>query len=430
MMDFQWIAVSSVHENERILGLVLLQVAVILVFARFGGMVARRMGQPRVVGEIVAGLMLGPSLLQPLAPDLFAALFPAEGELPLFVLSQIGLVLLMFSIGLEFDFGQLRDPVGRRAMIRVAILGIVAPFTGGFLLGRFSHPYLAPDVDPLGYSLFMATAMAITAIPILGRIMMEFGLTRTRLGAVTITAAAINDVIGWLLLAAISALVAASFAPGRFSLQMVLLVLYFVLAWILLRPLLRRLIDWFSPEQGGLHPTLLAIILAVVFLSSVVTYQLGIFAIFGGFLIGVLLYDRKEFVEAWRERVDGLVSVFFLPLFFTYTGLRTDVRGLDSLELWGWCAAVIVVATVGKFAFSYWAARSAGMDRHESGCIGIMMNTRALMELIVLNVGYDLGVLPSEVFTMLVIMAVFTTILTSPLLRFWLPRMGHRIPAA
>ena len=176
----------------------------------------------------------------------------------------------------------------------------------------------------------------------------------------------------------------------------------------------------------GWSNNLLGVILVLVFISAIVTYKLGIFAIFGGFMLGVLLHDQPQFVDAWRRHIGQFVNVFFLPIFFTYTGLRTDIGGLDSLGLWGWCAIVVLAACLGKYLPSYLAARSAGMSHGESQIVGVMMNTRALMELIVINIGYDLGVISKNVFTMLVIMAIVSTVITTPVLRHYLPKLGYR----
>ena len=418
---------SSVHEMERMLFFVLLQIIVILLSARIGGQIARKVGQPRVVGEIIVGLLLGPSLFGRLHPSLFDFLFQSTSGSSMNILSQIGLILLMFQIGLEFDFSHLKEAHNRKAVLLISAAGILLPFSLGFILGKVSAPYLAPNIHPFGYTLFMATALSITAIPILGRIMIEFNLTRTRMGAVAITAAAINDVIGWILLALISALTVAEFSSAKFSKTLLLLGVYFAVCWWLAKPILHRIVETFRVSPQKLPQNLLAIILAMIFISGLFTYKLGIFAIFGGFMMGILLYDQSQFVAAWKNKISDFITVFFLPIFFTYTGLRTNVHGLDSLELWSWCAAVIAVATFGKFVGCFFAARWAGMSRAESSCIGIMMNTRALMELIILNVGYDLGVIPQNVFTMLVLMAIFSTVITSPFLRFWLPKMGHVI---
>ena len=423
--------ISSVHQNEQALYFLLLQLVVIIGFARIAANAARMFGQPMVVGEIIGGLLLGPSLFGRLLPGLSHYVFDFPQALgPRNMLSQIGLILLMFQIGLDFDFSHLQEKRNRRAMFLMAAASILLPFGIGMLIGKISAPVLAPQVNVLGYELFVATSFSITAIPILGRIMMEFDLTRTRLGAVTITAAAINDVVGWILLAVISAMTMSAFSTRAVLIQLASLTVYAAASWFLVRPVLRRLLKHFKVGRDNLPGTFLAIVLCVTFTSGICTYKLGIFAIFGGFMAGALLFTEHEFVEVWKKRVANFVTVFFLPIFFTATGLKTNVNGLDSPALWGWCLLFIAGATFGKFAGAYFAARWAGMDHHEAACAGIMMNTRALMELIILNVGYDMGVIPQNVFTMLVLMAIFSTIVTAPFLRVWLPRMNHRIPEA
>jgi Kef-type K+ transport system membrane component KefB len=421
---------GSVHESEQMLYFLLLQLIVIIGFARLAANVARKLGQPGVVGEIIGGLMLGPSLFGRLVPNLFNYVFKFGPAVPTRnMLSQIGLIMLMFQIGLDFDFSHLREKHNRRAVFLVSVGSILLPFVTGFFLARVSAPYLAPQINVLGYEMFVATAFSITAIPILGRIMMEFGLTKTRLGAVTITSAAVNDVIGWILLAVISAMAVSEFSGRAVALQLGLLAIYAAICWFLLKRVLQWLLKHFRVTEDHLPGTLMAIILGVMFASAIATYKLGIFAIFGGFMAGVLLYREHAFVEVWKKKVADFVTIFFLPIFFTATGLKTNINGLNSLGLWGWCALLIAGATFGKFAGAYFAARWAGLSHPEAKCAGIMMNTRALMELIILNVGYDLGVIPPNVFTMLVLMAIFSTIITAPFLRRWLPDMGHEIPA-
>lgn len=421
---------TSVHQAETVLFFILLQLIVILAAARLAGEAARRLGQPRVVGEIVAGLLLGPSLFGRVAPETFTYVFQSTPPEALTILSQIGLIFLMFQIGLEFDFSHLEESRNRRSVLLVSAAGIALPFALGLLLGHFSWSRLAPDIHRTGYVLFMATAMSITAIPVLGRIMMEMDLTRTRLGAVAISAAAFDDVTGWILLAVISAVSTARFSAGSTLRQLAWLLAYAALCWWAVRPLLRRLVARFAVSPSRLPANLMALLLVIILSSAIVTYRLGIFAIFGGFMMGVLLYDRADFVQAWKNRVAQFVSVFFLPLFFAITGLRTDIHGLDSPSLWGWCAAVLAVATLGKYGGCTLAARVTGLPPLECHCLGIMMNTRGLMELVVLNVGYDLGLLPRQVFTMLVLMALISTGVTTPLLRRWLPKMGHSLPSS
>jgi len=419
-------AAPSVHETERLVSFTLIELVAILAAARLSGKVARLLGQPRVVGEIVGGLILGPSLFGRLFPTQFEFVFHSISPVPLVILSQIGLCLLMFQIGLEFDFSHLREKQNRAAVFSVSAAGIALPFVLGWFVGSSSHKFLAADINPLAYRLFLAVALSITAIPILGRIMMELGITRTRLGVIAITAAAMDDVTGWTLLAIVSALTTAQFSGAAFALQVTLLVAYLAICHFLARPLLKRVIDAMKPTDVHLTHDLMAIIIMVIFISGLITFRLGIFVIFGGFVAGMMLHDHHEFVAAWKKTVSHFVTVFFLPIFFTFTGLRTNVHGLDSIALWGWCLAIIGAATIGKFVGCGAAARACGLSWADAGCLGIMMNTRALMELVVINVGYDLGVIPPNVFTMLVLMAVLSTVITAPVLRFYLGKIGFK----
>jgi Kef-type K+ transport system membrane component KefB len=342
---------------------------------------------------------------------------PAE---PMTILSQIGLILLMFQIGLEFDFGHMKSGANRSAVMNISVVGLALPFSLGVLFGWISHPYLAPQLNLLGYALFVGTAFSITALPTLGRILMELGLARSRVGVIAISSAAINDVVGWLMLAVVTALTMAQFSPGDFAANLALIAAYVALCWWIVRPLLLRLLRYCDADSGNLSPNLVGILISAIFLSGMTTYHLGIFAIFGGFMLGVLLHDQAAFVRAWREKIGDFILVFFLPIFFTYTGLRTNIGSLDSFELWAWCLLLIALASAGKFGGCYFAARRSGMTRQEARAVGIMMNTRALMELVVINVGLDLGVIPPAVFTMLVIMAIGSTVVTTPALRIWL----------
>jgi len=418
----------AAHKTEALLFFTLMQHTVIVLAARFGGAIALRIGQSAVVGEIVIGILLGPSLFGLLAPELFQYVFHSGAPEPMQMLSQIGLVLLMFQIGLEFDFSHLSERRHRKTMLWVAAASLIAPFALGYGIGQVSAPTLSPGAHPGASALFIATAFSITALPILGRIMMEFDMTRSSIGVIAISAAAINDVIGWLLLALITTLTLSNFDAASFALKVALVLVFFGVSWFGVRPLMKRILHRFDARSGALTNNLLGIVLAAIFLSAMTTYQLGIFAIFGGFMMGVLLHDEHAFVTTWRARISPFVMVFFLPIFFTYTGLRTNIGSLDSPAAWGWCVLIVFLATLGKFGGAYLAARATGMSRIESRILGIMMNTRALMELIVINVGYDLGVISQQMFTILVIMAIFSTVITSPLLRRWLPRIGIPVP--
>jgi len=423
----------AVQQTEILLFFTLLQLTVIVLAGRLGGALAHRVRQSPAVGEIIIGILLGPSLFGLLAPDLFQYVFHSTPPAPMQMLSQIGLILLMFQIGLEFDFGHLTERHNRRAVLHVATASMVAPFILGFAFGYFTAPLLSPGVDPLASALFIATAFSITALPILGRMMIELKISRLPIAVIAISAAAINDVVGWLLLALVTALTLAQLSAAAFGVKVLLIAGFFLTWWFAARPLIKRIIRRSQSRpvptgekagRGKLTNNLLGILLAGIFVSAMITYQLGIFAIFGGFMMGVILHDEHELIAAWRERVGHFVMVFFLPIFFTYTGLRTQIGSLDSAAAWGWCLLLIALATLGKFGASYLAARWAGLSHHEGKIIGIMMNTRALMELIVINVGYDLGVISQQVFTMLVLMAIVSTVITTPGLRRWLPRIG------
>jgi Kef-type K+ transport system membrane component KefB len=418
-------AVAGTQKSELLLYYTLLELAVIVLAGRCGGILARRCGQAAAVGEIVVGIALGPSLFGLLAPHVFDYVFHSVPAEPLTILSNLGLVLLMFQIGLEFDFSHLTERANRAAVLRVAIACLALPFACGFALGLFIAQSALPATR-IDTALFIATAFSITALPVLGRIMMELNLTRTRLGVIAISSAAINDVVGWLLLALVTTLTASNFVAGRFALRIAMVGAFGLISVTVVRPLLKKAIRKSRPRDATLSPNLLGGLLAVIFIAAMATYQIGIFAIFGGFMMGVILYDEAELAAAWRARLGDFVTVFFLPIYFTYTGLRTSVGGLDGWTDWGWCLALIAAASLAKLGGGYFAARASGLNHPESAVIAYMMNTRGLMELIVINVGLDLGVISPKVFTMLVIMAIVSTLITTPALRYYLPRVGPR----
>jgi Kef-type K+ transport system membrane component KefB len=340
------------------------------------------------------------------------------------ILSSLGLVLLMFQIGLEFEFRHLSERTNRASMLAVACACLLAPFALGLGFGYVAAPTLSPSSDRLHSALFIATAFSITALPTLGRMMMELQITRSALAVVAISAAAINDVIGWLLLALMTAITAGDFKGSGYGLRIALVAGYALGCLFVVRPLVKRAVRGSNPGDGNLSGNLIGGLLVLVFLSAIATYQLGIFAIFGGFLMGVILFDEPELVRAWRESVGRFVNVFFLPIFFTYTGLRTSIGSLATAQDWGWCALTVGLATAGKFGGAYLAARLTGRTRPQAASLGYMMNTRGLMELVVLNVGFDLGVISQRMYTMLVLMAIISTVITVPGLRRCLPQAG------
>jgi Kef-type K+ transport system membrane component KefB len=421
---------ASVHQTEHLLFSILVQLIVMIGAARIMNTVFRKLGQPGVIGEIVAGLLLGPSLFGHFFPQQSLALFGASASSAITAISQIGLILLMFQIGTEFEFGHLKTKRNRNGAFVIAVFSVTVPFVLGFLMGQASAPALAPAIKPTSYSLFLGVALAITAVPILGRILREFNLNRTEIGVVAISAAAVNDVVGWILLAGISAYTTARFSAQQMTLQIGGLVLFLVVLWTGLRPFASWLLKRFAVRKQELPPNLMAAVICLVFALGIFTFELGIFAIFGGFAAGLLFHRHEAFVEAWRRQAGQFVMVFFLPIFFTYTGLRTNVLGLTSAADMQWLGVVLVAAVLGKVIPVYIAARLTGFSHVESSILASLMNTRALMELIVLNIGYDLGFVPQSMFTMLVIMAVATTIMTGPLLKMLLPRLSHPIPEA
>ena len=344
---------TSINQAENLLFTTLLQLIVMVGAARYMHSVFRRLGQPGVIGEIFAGLLLGPSLVGHFFPQTSLALFGAHASAPITIISQIGLILLMFQIGMDFEFGHLTTRRNLRAVIALTVVSVSVPLCAGVLLGRVSAPILAPGTDWVRYSLFLGLGMAITAVPILGRILRQYGLTHTEVGVVAICAAALNDVIGWLALSVISAYAASQFSGSHLSLQLGGLLIFVSVLWWVLRPLATHLLKRFPASNRELDPNLMAIVVCVIFTLGICTYKLGIFAIFGGFAGGVLFHQNKDFVEAWRSQVGRFVLVFFLPVFFTYTGLRTNVLGLATASDWEWLAILLSAAILTKIVPVY-----------------------------------------------------------------------------
>ncbi len=413
------LAVDSGGGVEDVLLKVLVQLCVILICARLFAIVFRWFGQPAVVGETAAGLALGPSLFGHFFPELSKQIFDPSVDLVFKMFSQLGLILLLFMVGLEFDFSHLKKH--GRASLLISLLGIVIPFGMGWVLAHHLHSSLHLDVPLNGFALFMGTAMSITAIPVLARIMMELNIAPTRLGAITITAAAVNDAVGWILLASICAMVRSSFSLEKSLLMAAETLAFSLFVLFVLKPplirLMRRMMEPGAPaERAKLGVNGLSAVFVLLFLCAIATNLIGIFAIFGAFLLGASLSSEVEFKEAVGERIHDLVAALFLPIFFAHTGLRTQIGSLDSRALWLAAVWVTVCAIVGKFGGCLVAARASGYSWRESSCIGAMMNTRGLMELVVINAGYELHVIPRSIYCMLVLMAIVTTAMTVPLL--------------
>lgn len=403
-------------DTEALLLRVIIQLAVIIAAARIAGIVFKRIGQPAVCGEIGAGLLLGPTFFGKFFPVTFHHIFDPSVSQVFSMLSQLGLILVMFLIGLEFDFGHLPD--NRRTVASVSIGGIVLPFALGFVLGKVMHAELALSGNWIHFALFLATAMSITAIPVLGRIMVELNITRTRIGSLTMAAAAMNDAVGWIMLALVTAIVRSTFDPVKLATMIGGGIAYALVMAFVVRPLVIRWSAWtLRHNDGRLSLNAMAVLLLLVLSSSAATNVIGIFALFGAFMMGAIIYDQRELREAIHDRLNDFVTAFFLPIFFTWTGLRTDAGTMTGGKLWLFCGLVIVCAIVGKYGGCSIAARWNRVPGREASIIGVMMNARGLTELIVINAGYELGILPKTAFFMLVLMAVATTYMTTPVLR-------------
>jgi Kef-type K+ transport system membrane component KefB len=403
-------------DTDALLAHVLIQLAVIIGFARLGGIAARRLGQPVVCGEIAAGLILGPSVLGNLLPGVSAEIFSSDTGEAFTALSELGLVLLLFLIGIDFDFQHLKAHKGKPFV--VSAVGVSLPFALGLGVGLLIHSEVAPDIDRLTFALFIALTLSITALPILGRILIEFGLNRAPLGVLTITSAALDEAVGWILLALVTSIATTGADWGRVGLMMVETIGFAVFLFVIARPLLKRWARSAVRRGGGvLGLNDLAVLLVLLLGSGLVTHEIGIFAIFGSFMLGAVFHDETEFRQAVLTKLNDFVTVFFLPIFFTYTGLRTDIGTMSGALLWAMCGPVVAAGIAGKLGGCTIAARATGLPWRDSYMVGVLMNARALMALIVINVGLTAGILNSTAFFMLVTMAVITTFMTAPLLR-------------
>ena len=395
------------------LALLLLQIITIIVVARIFGFFCKKIGQPTVIGEIIAGILLGPSFAGMYLPDLSAFLFPVKSLGNLQFLSQIGLILFMFVVGMELDLKVLRNKA--RDAVVISHASMIFPFALGVTLAYFIYTQFAPaNVKFLSFSLFIGISMSVTAFPVLARIVQERGLSKTRLGTIAITCAAADDITAWCLLAAVIAVVKAGSILSAFYTILMAAAYVFIMLKVV-QPFLKKLGDKYSNKESFSKPAV-GIFFITLLLSAYATEVIGIHALFGAFLAGVIMPANTNFRSIFIEKVEDVALVLLLPLFFVFTGLRTQIGLLNEPYLWKICALIIAVAVTGKFLGSALAARFVGQNWRESLSIGALMNTRGLMELVVLNIGYDLGVLSPEIFAMLVLMALVTTFMTGPAL--------------
>ena len=394
--------------------LLIAQIGVILIVARLVGWLFYKFHQPRVVGEMVAGILLGPSLLGWLAPDISTVLFPPNSLGALSALSQIGLLLFMFLIGLELDLKHLREQ--GRAAVFTSLASIFVPFILGCWLAFYLYARLAePSVKFTGFALFIGTAISITAFPVLARILTERNLMRTKVGALAITCAAVNDAAAWCILAGVIVLVRAATLP--LPLWVILLGLgVYVLAMLTgVKRALQKLTTLYE-QRGGLTHDMLAVIFLVVLISGWVTETLGVHALFGAFLVGAVMPRHTELTHALWLRIESIIVVLLLPLYFALTGLRSSFFLISGAANWMICVVVIACAIAGKLGGSSLAARMTGLSWREATAVGVLMNTRGMVELVILNIGLDLGIISPVLFTIMVLMALVTTFMASPLL--------------
>lgn len=392
---------------------VLLALVVILIFARMLGALFRQMSQPQVIGEMIAGILLGPSFLGHVAPGFTAYLFPNSIAPYLSVLAQIGVILYMFLVGLELDTDLLRQRT--HASVAISHASIIAPFLLGGVLALWLYPvFSTSDVPFTVFALFLAVAMSITAFPVLARILTDRQMHKSRMGAVALACAAVDDVTAWCLFAFVVSVARAH--AGRVLLTLGLTAAFIASVLLFLRPAA----VWFARRQPRNHKTSkdsVVIVCAALLLAALATQRIGIHALFGAFLVGAVIPHDSSLARDVNEKFEDLVVVLFLPVFFAFTGLRTQIGLVHGLRDWLICLLIIAVASLGKFGGGSLAARITGLTWSESASLGILMNTRGLMELIVLNVGLDLRVLSPTLFTMLVIMAIVTTLVTTPVLQ-------------
>ena len=386
----------------------LIALTAVMIAGRLVGALFTRLGQPPVIGEVIGGILLGPSLLGWLWPSAYAFILPTSVVPTLGAVAQLGVVLYMFLVGLELDPDLLRGRM--RTIVTTAQGGIVVPLLLGAGLAIYLYPRVSPATVPFThFMLFVGVAMSVTAFPVLARILSDQGLTRTELGGMALATAAISDVSAWCLLAFVVGVVHAT--PGSAVTVAMLTVVFIAIMFLSVRPFVGRL------SKRSATPGTVAIVLIAMFGSALATEAIGIHAIFGAFLFGAMIPHDSPLARSLTQSFEHLVLILFLPAFFAFTGMRTEIGLLVSGADWLMTGLIIAVATAGKFGGTFAAARLTGLPARQAAGLGVLMNTRGLMELIVLNVGLELGVISPLLFTMLVIMAIVTTMATTPMLK-------------
>ena len=417
---------AFIHNLHHPLALLLAQIVVIIIVARIFGWLCTKIGQPTVVGEMIAGIVLGPSLIGMYFPEFSAVLFPAQSLGNLQFLSQVGLILFMYIVGMELDLSVLRNRAHEAVVVSHA--SIIIPFALGTGLAYFIYDQFAPqNIQFSSFALFTGIAMSVTAFPVLARIVQERGIQKTKLGTIVITCAAADDITAWCILAAVIAIVkAGSFVSAIYTL--IIAISYVLLMIKVIRPFLRRIGELHTSRENLSKP-IVAIFFLILIGSAYATEVIGIHALFGAFMAGAIMPENVKFRSIFIEKIEDVALVLLLPLFFVFTGLRTQIGLINDPHLWSITGLIILVAITGKFVGSALAAKFVGQSWKDSLSIGALMNTRGLMELVVLNIGYDLGVLSPAIFAMMVIMALLTTFMTGPALDLvnWIFRSSKQV---
>lgn len=403
---------AAATANVEVLFHVLLALVVVIVAARVCGALCKLIHQPPVIGEVIAGILLGPSLLGRISPEALSYLLPSSVAPFLSILAQIGVILFMFLVGLELNTDQLRNRT--HATVAISHASILLPFVLGSTLALWLYPRLSTsDVPFTVFALFLGVSLSVTAFPVLARILTDRGIHKTQLGIVALTCAAVDDVTAWCLLAFLIAVAKAKVSSALVTFGFTAIYLAFML--LVARPLIIRAVRA-QEFRKTVSQSAIAVVVVGLLLSTLATEASGIHALFGAFLLGALIPHDSRLARELTYKLEDLVVVLFLPAFFAFTGMRTEIGLVHGVSQWLICGVILATASIGKFGGTFVAARITGFGNRDAASLGILMNTRGLMELIVLNIGLDLGILSPTLFAMLVLMAVITTFATTPIL--------------
>jgi Kef-type K+ transport system membrane component KefB len=397
----------------------MVQIAVFVISAQICGALAQKYGQSKVIGEVIGGIILGPSLFGQLSPDLFHLVFTSTASPELDLLAEMGLVLLMFQIGLSFDSQHLKLGKNALSAVSIALGGMLLPFVLGIAVAWATHQALAPDYPFVSYALFIGIALSVTAVPVLARLLTDLGMADLHLARVAMLAAAITDLLAWIILGLLNSMLSKGGVLQAAFIQIGMLLCYLVFCWCLLRPCLRYLLRRMreNGERFGMSPV--ALFLVAALLSGVATSSLGLHGAFGGLLLGLMLCHDEALVAQWNRDMTSFINLFLVPVFFALAGAKMNWSNVDVWQSATWTGLFLVAAVAGKIVGCYGAGRATGMAHHPARLVAVLMNTRGLMELVILTIGLNLHLIPPQVYSMLMIVTVVTTVMTVPLVNRW-----------